>query len=689
MLQEVSLDDSERRTQNETRNPETARVPPPTAYEGGTFHHEEDPERPPTDFSERTHDQLPSVESYKATTNDKDLLRSRRTKIVLAVLVFIALMVTFLSIGISIGKRESAVAVVATEKPSKTNTTTASSVKKSRVDEVVTFVSVTTGWSAAEDVEDINSPQFKAARWIADEDPKQYFLDDEVVLRSRYALAVFYFALGGKHWEHELSWMSRHHACNWNENWQSSYGFMPVKVGVVCDEGTNNVTEIFLPANGLVGEIPPEIALLSSLRELDLYKNDVAGAIPEPLKSLSSLTTIVLHDNAMTGSIPSWLWNLPKLTMLDFAQNDLEGFLPHTLPELTALATLNLELNQLKGALTPLKGLKALKSLYLGNNFFTGELTDELLQTWPQLSELDVSDNNITGKLPASLLQSTNLIVIDLHGNDFDGSLPKISAPRSKLEFLALHDNKLTGHISSELKHLTNLKHLDLSTNSFTGTLPSSIGELKALTYLFLAFNPKLTAGSIPEDWFGLTKLVDLSLQRTNRVGSIPGEVDLLKELVMLDLAGNKLSSSIPKEIGNLAELTFLILKDNALTGNLPSDLKNLPALDAIVIDNNAITGGAVDICAGSKTKHRAFITDCEIVCPCCTECCNAVKTCNDTLWFAQQDPVANYEYKRVNYKFPNIIYPPPDSANETQYYETFGMHDAEEIPDDGGGRRY
>jgi Leucine-rich repeat (LRR) protein len=624
-------------------------VSPPAMYDEGTFHHQEDPEKPPTDFSERTHDQLPSVESYKATTNNKDVIRSRGMKITLAALVFIALMVTFLSIGISIGKRESAVAVAATKTPSKANTTTtAASGKKSRVDEVVKFVSVTTGWSAVQDVEDINSPQFKAACWIADEDPKQYPLEDEVVLRSRYALAVFYFALGGKHWEHELSWMSRHHACNWNENWQSSYGFMPVKVGVVCDEGTNNVTELFLPANGLVGAIPTELALLSSLREIDLYKNDIAGTIPEQFKSLSSLTTIVFHANAMTGSIPSWLWNLPKLTMIDFAQNDLEGFLPHTLPELTALATLNLELNNLKGNLNPLKALKSLKSLYLGNNFFTGELTNELLQTWPQLSELDVSDNNMTGKLPASLLQSTKLIVIDLHGNDFEGSLPKISAPGSKLEFLALHDNKLTGHISSELKHLTNLKHLDLSTNLFTGTLPSSIGELKALTYLFLAFNPKLTTGLIPEDWFRLTKLVDLSLQRTNRVGSIPGEVGLLKELVMLDLAGNKFSSSIPKEMGegNL-KLQFLILKDNLLTGNIPSTLRNLPALDTIVIDNNAITGGAVDICVGRETKHRAFIVDCDDlrVCPCCTDCCSAAKTCNDT-WFAQQDPVANYEYK-------------------------------------------
>jgi Leucine-rich repeat (LRR) protein len=684
MLHEVSLDDSER----QTRNPETARVPPPTMYDEGTFHHEEDPERPPTDFSERTHDQLPSVESYKATTDDKDIIRSRRMKIVLAVMVFVALMVTFLSIGISIGKRESAVAVAATKSPSKANTTTTASGKKSRVDEVVTFVSVTTGWSAVQDVEDINSPQFKAAYWIADEDPKHYPLEDEVVLRSRYALAVFYFALGGKHWEHELNWMSRHHACKWNENWQSTYGFIPITVGVVCDEGTNNVTELFLPAMGLVGTVPPEIALLKSLREIDLYNNDIA-AIPEQLQSLSSLTTIVFHANALTGSIPSWLWNLPKLTMLDFAQNDLEGFLPHTLPELKALETLNLELNRLKGSLSPLKGLTALKSLYLGNNFFTGELTDELLQTWPLLSELDVSDNNITGKLPASLLQSNKLIVVDLHGNDFENSLPKISAPGSKLEFLALHDNKLSGRISSDLKHLTNLKHIDLSTNSFTGTLPSSIGELKALTYLFLAFNPKLTAGPIPEDWFGLTKLVDLSLQRTNRVGSIPEEVGLLKELIMLDLAGNKFSSSIPKALGNLPELTFLILKDNALTGYLPSDLSKLPALDVIVIDNNAIIGGAVGICDGHKTNHRAFIADCiEVICPCCTECCDAVKPCNDT-WFAPQDPIANYEYKRVNYKFPNVIFPPPDSANETQYYETFGMHDAEEIPDDGDGRRY
>ena len=55
---------------------------------------------------------------------------------------------------------------------------------------------------------------------------------------------------------------------------------------------------------------------------------------------------------------------------------------------------------------------------------------------------------------------------------------------------LWLHDNQLTGAIPSTIGNLSNLKKHLLDTNQLTGAIPSTIGNLSNLEYLYAEKKP-------------------------------------------------------------------------------------------------------------------------------------------------------------------------------------------------------
>lgn len=85
--------------------------------------------------------------------------------------------------------------------------------------------------------------------------------------------------------------------------------------------------------------------------------------------------------------------------------------------------------------------------------------------TMTSLQELNISNNNITGALPAEIRQLNTLRVLNASNNDMTG-VPAEVGQLDKLEILDLSNNKLTG-LPYELGNLKNLKKLDLSGNDY------------------------------------------------------------------------------------------------------------------------------------------------------------------------------------------------------------------------------
>ena len=80
------------------------------------------------------------------------------------------------------------------------------------------------------------TPQNMAATWMADTDPMNYDVDgDESRFMQRYTMAVFYYAMNGPAWDHQVKFMSDVEECSWNEKNPTEDDEDTYAVGVTCN----------------------------------------------------------------------------------------------------------------------------------------------------------------------------------------------------------------------------------------------------------------------------------------------------------------------------------------------------------------------------------------------------------------------------------------------------------------------
>ena len=301
---------------------------------------------------------------------------------------------------------------------------------------------------------------------------------------------------------------------------------------------------------GLKGKIPPEIQHLDRLEVLSLQFNpDLHGTLPVELSYMSDLKHLALQYNGFEGTIPKWIGEFTALKYLGLGNNMFTGPIPTSIVSLTNLEVLGLDDNGLSANIKLFAPLTKLKSLYLEDNGIYGMLSDKLLESWPEMLELDLSSNLLYGELPSTLFmnEKSKLRVLDLHGNAIVGSIPKlIPHPNYNLEFLALHENRLSSTVPASLTNLKKLRHLDISRNGFTSTLPDELGEMTELQYLFTATNA-FSQGRLPSFIEKLTNLRELGMKDNNLTGQLPGFIRYLTNLKLLDL--RKSLSTMPHSL--------------------------------------------------------------------------------------------------------------------------------------------
>eukprot|EP00980_Cylindrotheca_fusiformis_P018102 scaffold5817_cov101-Cylindrotheca_fusiformis.AAC.7 len=549
------------------------------------------------------------------------------------------------------------------------------------------------------------TPQYYAAQWLAHGDGLKVPVprNNNVHYNERYAMAVLFFSLGGPGWTNKLNFLGPDHICAWYQEFkvinfededldQSSkvYG-----VHACRDDGTGELAphaiylskssippyaisppckinvltfspftfSSFLAAtNGLNGTIPSEIAGLVRLESLEIQSNpEVTGTLPEGLQSLTGLNRLMLQGCDIDGQIPSWISKMTGLRTLGLGGNGMTGTLPSDIGALDQLELLGLDGNQLYGNIDLFVTMTNLRSLYLDNNYFSGTLSEEWMDSLSRLEELDMSDNVLDGGIPEGFFNHDNelsLKVIDLHGNQLTGPFPSSIDENKVLEFLALHENKLDETIPDSLANLKALKHLDISLNEFTGNLPQTLYTMSKLEYLFVGEN-SFSAEPLSDFLIELSNLRELSMKNSQLTGSIPEAIFFyLKDLQFLDFHLNRLVGEIPTNIWLLSDLKYLLLKMNNLTGTLPETMNQLTNLEVLLLEQNNFIGDAGVICNEPDMSLEAFVSDCEdesagIVCECCTACCkpgDAVCNTFDFNWRENLDPVWQYGYRRQRY---------------------------------------
>ncbi|EEE54710.1 hypothetical protein OsJ_02035 [Oryza sativa Japonica Group] len=358
-----------------------------------------------------------------------------------------------------------------------------------------------------------------------------------------------------------------------------------------------------LAYNDFSGDLPVGLCNCSNLVFLSVEANELHGAIPSCLGSLLQLKVLYLGENNLTGTVPPSLGNLTMLLQIALYQNQLEGTIPEGLSGLRYLQYIQASRNSLSGTLPPLFfNISSLQYLGFSSNKLHGRLPPDAGTRLPNLQVLRLGGigNNFSGTIPASLSNATEIQVLGLARNSFEGRIPPEIGKLCPVS-VQMGSNKLQANDAGDwefLRYFTNctrLQVIDLSDNTLGGILPSFIANLsRSIQWLSMAKNQ--ISGIIPPGIGSLKGIEDLEFQGNNLFGDIPGDIGRLRNLKVLWLNMNNMSGGIPFSIGNLTQLLTLDLSNNQLNGSIPKSLGSMERLTNLDLSSNRLVESIPDV---------------------------------------------------------------------------------------------
>ncbi|KAK7313165.1 hypothetical protein VNO77_37642 [Canavalia gladiata] len=270
--------------------------------------------------------------------------------------------------------------------------------------------------------------------------------DDEV-----QALKDIGKTLGKKDWDFSVD------PCSGKRNWTSHVKVRGNENNVTCDCSFANgtichVTNIHLKVQNLEGSLPPELAKLPYLQDIDLSRNYLNGTIP---KEWGSMNLVYMYS--------FFYLSVFHIYHSSLSANRLSGSIPPELANITTLQSLTLEFNQLSGNLPP----------ELGN--------------LPNIQRLRISDLNGSDYFPFPQLNNlTNLNILILRSCNINGTIPEYLGTISSLQTLDLSFNKLSGQIPKSFEYgLRKTEYIYLTGNLLTGPVPTWTEKAKNVTECF------------------------------------------------------------------------------------------------------------------------------------------------------------------------------------------------------------
>ncbi|KAK8332829.1 hypothetical protein V6Z11_A10G165100, partial [Gossypium hirsutum] len=346
---------------------------------------------------------------------------------------------------------------------------------------------------------------------------------------------------------------------------------------------------LFMSQNALTANIPLCLGGLRRLRMLDLSHNNLFGEIPEEL-GLKNLEELDVSDNHFYGKLPRWLWNNTALVILDFSKNHFEGPIPMGLCNLVNLEFLDLSLNHLSGTIPCCPNLQMMQHVHLAKNRLSGTLSGALFIN-SSLVTLDLSENNLTGRIPDWISTLPVLSVFLLKANQLDGEFPVHLCRLQSLSILDLSQNKISGHIPSCLSNLT-LK--PRSEKSYTGS--TDFGLLlfdKIIVDMGLTIYNLIGDSETEKNYPFIFQEEEVEFSTKGARYTYKGNI--LELLSAIDLSCNQLTGIIPPGLGNLIEIQSLDLSYNNLNGRICPQMTEVTTLEVFSVAHNNLSGPLPD----------------------------------------------------------------------------------------------
>ncbi|MGK3751250.1 MAG: hypothetical protein ACI8RD_003550, partial [Bacillariaceae sp.] len=442
------------------------------------------------------------------------------------------------------------------------NTSTAVKISNDeRLESIIQFLSsgTTSEISSTKDLYDSTSPQYRAAKWLADDDSERLVVPTSSTTTTspfnfvqRYVLAVLYFALGGggggdsnngssSSWINDYHFVSNdQHECSWfetvlvdnsnnNNNKINDGGGDDIDAEEDKEDGGSIQSQQYY-AMGVTCDRDLQVRSIS-LRKLltKIFGLLTCNAATYTNNSLVYLFFVHSHhyialhysflvmflfdhslfdvyninykaSNNLKGSIPREIQYLSKLDYLDLSQNSIDGTIPHrelfSQNYLVQLEYLNLKDNQLTGPILPPY------SWMLGNSLRFLDLSNNNLHLLQDVKSIE--KDNISGVSESwhnsAHLGATTLETLIIGGNNNNNPVDD-----EKNEDITTA-TATTFVIPEQIRLLTNLRELSLNNLTLHGTIPSWIGsELRHLKSLLLHDNNFV--GTVPESVGSLPNL--------------------------------------------------------------------------------------------------------------------------------------------------------------------------------------
>lgn len=265
--------------------------------------------------------------------------------------------------------------------------------------------------------------------------------------------------------------------------------------------------------------------------------------------------------------------------------------------------TITMSYNNLEGSLpTTLWKLRNLLSLCItGNRKLHGRMDDLIFANMTSLRIIIVSDTSIAGRIPDAFGRLTSLerfLACVMPGKGLSGPLPESIGNMTQLRLLCLEGNAFTGQIPQSISQLRKIFYLDLrnAPGKMSGNLEHllSISSLKFLSVSGIELQGRFKVIPPAMQYFDLTdnriegtlpktfpkSLLVLNVANNKLTGDVPGQLFLLPEIQLIDLSQNlftSINSGAPCPSNNQSQLRYVSLAANRnLTIDLDSFLRML-----------------------------------------------------------------------------------------------------------------